>query len=73
MLIYNLPDAARSQWDRCVTRCFDIGYDSGEEPWNFRSVLHPDTVKDIAELGASITITIYPCVHRDGDAPEDRR
>ena len=66
MLLENLSDDARAVWDGCCTRTLDIGFDSGDSPSSLRSVLHPGTVRRVAELGAAITVTIY--ARRPGDA-----
>ena len=60
LLLENLPPEARQLWDRCCTRIFDIGYESGDHPRSFRSILHPETVARVAALGAAIMVTIYP-------------
>ena len=65
LLVENLPADARRLWDECCTRVFDIGYESGDSPRSFRSILHPATVIRMAALGAAIVITIYP--HMKGD------
>jgi hypothetical protein len=65
LLAENLPEGVRKTWDSCFTRIFDIGYKSGDSPQSFRSILHPDTIKRVAALGAGIVVTIYPLV-RDG-------
>jgi len=58
--IENLPPNARRLWDQCCSRVFDIGYESGDSPRCFRSILHPETVARVASLGAAIMVTIYP-------------
>lgn len=60
LLVENLPEDARRIWDECCTRVFDIGYESGDSPKSFRSILHPETIKRVAALGAAIMVTIYP-------------
>lgn len=59
-LVENLPPEARRLWNGCCTRLFDIGYESGDSPASFRSVLHSETVARVAALGAAIMVTIYP-------------
>ncbi|MFK7789093.1 MAG: hypothetical protein AB8C95_06285 [Phycisphaeraceae bacterium] len=63
-LIYGLEEEARQQWDACVTRNFDIGYESGEAPHSYQSILHHETIEAVAEIGGAIVITIYP-VYKD--------
>ncbi len=60
LLVENLPVDARLLWDNCVSRIFDIGYESGDSPEAYRSELRPSTVQRVASIGASIFITIYP-------------
>ena len=55
-LVENLPDDARRLWDKCCTRVFDIGYESGDSPRSLRSILHPETVARVAALGAAIVV-----------------
>ena len=59
-LINGLSPATRTIWDNCLRREFDIGYDSGDIPNNFRSVLSPKSIELIARVGGSIAISIYP-------------
>ena len=58
-LIESLSAEGRTLWDNCFERVFDIGYDSGITPFCYRSTLQPSTVQRIAQLGASILVTIY--------------
>jgi hypothetical protein len=60
LLVEQLPPDARQIWEACCTRIFDIGYESGDNPSSFRSILHPETIKRMAGLGAAIMVTIYP-------------
>ena len=59
-LVEELPKEVREIWDGCVSRVFDIGYESGTSPQNFRSEIRASTIERIARIGASIAITIYP-------------
>ena len=63
--IESLPAAARTGWEACHTREFNIGYDCGDEPWAFNNQITFKTLKRIAKAGASIRVTIYP-PDRDG-------
>lgn len=58
--IENLSPKAREIWDSCFTRKLDAGFESGNSPKNFQSVIRADVVKRVADLSASIAITIYP-------------
>ena len=57
--IEGLSKKSRSLWDRCERRVFDIGYDSGIEPWHYVSNIGEDTILRIAKLRGAIAITIY--------------
>ena len=63
-LLENLSPDAREVWHSCILRQFDIGFESGDTPTCFQAVIHQDSVKRVANLGATIVITIYP---RRGD------
>jgi len=58
--IENLSPKSREIWDLCITRKMDAGFESGNLPKDFQSVIRADIVKRVADLGASIAITIYP-------------
>ena len=55
-----LDGGARLLWTTCSLREFNIGYDSGDEPWAFNNGLSAETLKRIADVGGSLRITIYP-------------
>ncbi len=57
-LISNLPPARRVDWDRASKRCFDIGFTCGAG--RLQVALEPRTVRAVADLGASIGVTLYP-------------
>jgi len=59
-LVENLPKEMREIWDGCCSRVLDVGYESGTSPLNFRSEIRAPTVQRVAEIGASLVITIYP-------------
>jgi hypothetical protein len=60
LLIEGLSAKARNTWNKCVSRVFDLGYESGDSANCFRTELRNSTVRRAAALGASIVITIYP-------------
>jgi hypothetical protein len=64
-LIEGLPKEVREIWNDCCSRILDIGYESGTFPNNFRSEIRPSTIQRVAEIGASIVITIYPLLAED--------
>jgi hypothetical protein len=59
-LVEQLTKEARKIWEGCCSRVFDVGYESGTSPQNFRSEIRASTVQRVAAIGASIVITIYP-------------
>jgi hypothetical protein len=58
-LINALPSNLKSIWHNAQSKTFDFGFDSGNIGPQHRSILSPDTLKGISELGASVTITVY--------------
>ena len=59
-LVEYLPKDVREIWDGCCSRIFDIGYESGTSPQNFRSEIRAATIQRVAKIGASVVVTIYP-------------
>jgi hypothetical protein len=51
---------ARSCWEACTTREFNVGYDCGEEPWAFNQGLSNETLRRMAQCGATLRLTLYP-------------
>ena len=64
-LIDGLSPAARKLWDNCRKREFDVGYDSGDVPKYFKSILSKESVESIARVEGSIAISIYPVLNED--------
>ena len=64
-VISGLTDTSKRLWERCSKRSFDFGYDSGDAPNDFRSVISAESVSKIKEMGAEVAITIYPIAHED--------
>lgn len=46
-------------WQRARLRRFDVGLHGGDEPHLFHQVLSAQTVREVAELGASLAISLY--------------
>lgn len=59
-LIESLPNEVREIWDGCCSRVFDVGYECGASPQNFRSEIRALTIARVGNVGASVAITIYP-------------
>jgi hypothetical protein len=55
-----LDEPHRPVWLGCTRRQFNIGYDCGDEPWEFNQGLSCELLGRIAAVGASIRITLYP-------------
>ena len=60
ILIDCLEGDAKTLWDNAFRKEFNIGYESDLEPESYESNLRPSTITRIADVGASIRITIYP-------------
>jgi len=60
VLIENLSPEARTIWNNCFTRLFDVGFECGSAPNRFWFELRPQTIQRVAAIGASIAMSIYP-------------
>lgn len=58
-IIDALPEAAQTDWARCTSRTFDIGFRSGTTPHAIATNLPPALLLRIAGLDASISVTLY--------------
>ena len=63
-LVEQLPRDVRAIWDGCCSRLFDVGYESGKSPQNFRSEIRAATIQRVANIGAGVVVTIYPETER---------
>ena len=59
-LIKAMDNESKELWDTAYSKVFDVGYESGLEPNNYSSEIQADTIDQVAKLGASLKITIYP-------------
>lgn len=57
--IRSLPAEARSLWDRCESRKFDIGVQAGVHPHEASFSISSDTLAALAEVRAELTLTVY--------------
>jgi hypothetical protein len=55
-----LPPMMRDVWTSCTRREFNIGYDCGDEPWEFNQLLSSGLLERLVRMGGSIRITLYP-------------
>lgn len=58
-VIEALEAEALREWQACTRRAFDIGYHVGYEPFDFSQALSAETIRRIANVGASLRITVY--------------
>ena len=59
-LIQAFDKETKGYWNAAFTKVFDIGYESGLEPRSYSSEIRVETIKQVADLGASLRVTIYP-------------
>ncbi len=59
-LIENLSISSKRVWDKCHRKEFDLGFQCGNTPKTFKTIIQSSTIKRCAELGASIMFTVYP-------------
>ena len=69
--IQALPDLPRQQWDAAGFREFYIGYDVGEEPFNFSEHLSCEILSAALSLRAGIGWALYPAQPTDEDGLPD--
>ena len=59
-LVEKLPSHARSIWDGCEVRRFDIGFESGNTNLAICTEIKHGTINRVSGIGGSLAITIYP-------------
>jgi hypothetical protein len=59
-LLEKLSPRAKAVWENCSMRRFDIGFESGVSGHPLCIDLDPKTLKRVADLTASVGVTIYP-------------
>ncbi len=59
-MVESLPSHARSNWDECEVRRFDIGFESGNTKLAISTKIKQETIKRVSGIGGSLAITIYP-------------
>jgi hypothetical protein len=60
LYIENLSPEAKEIWDKCFSKRFDAGFQSGDFPRSYKTEIRADIVERVAKVGASIVVTIYP-------------
>jgi len=60
-LIQALPSPERDLWNSAKVRSFSVGIQAGRQPNPCDFTIKAKTVKTVAELGAQIVLTLYPC------------
>lgn len=59
-LVEALDDESKKLWDTAFVKVFDIGYESGLGQNSYTSEIRAETIQEVAALGASLRVTIYP-------------
>lgn len=62
-LVEGLSRASREIWDKASRRDFDFGYESGTTPSDYHSRIELKHLENLAKIGGSLVITIYPLAH----------
>jgi len=55
----SLDDGHRAAWERCLSRCLDLGYQCGDGSFESTGLISNSTLSRIATSGASMAVTIY--------------
>ncbi len=59
-LIDSLSDDARELIETCTKIDFNLGYEAGNQPKSWRSILPNEDLERIASVGGDVVVTIYP-------------
>ena len=70
-LFVGCNDQAKAVWNSAYRKTFNLAYRIEESTECFRSELQPATLARIAELGASVMLTIYPSGSEGCGEPEE--
>ncbi len=62
-LIKNFSDDAKDAWNKAHKKSFDIGYESGFQPYSINNQLSASTINAVASVNASVIFTLY-CVQK---------
>lgn len=66
-----LPADILKIWNACSKLEFNIGYECGDEPRSFTQRISNDTLRRMAECGATLALTLYP-FHPDPPSIDER-
>jgi hypothetical protein len=58
-LIEKFSPDARTLWKSCSERTFDIGFNTGLEPWPYRATVDARTLERAAAAGVNLIISVY--------------
>jgi hypothetical protein len=59
-LVEGLTPEARTLWDGCTRRTFDIGFQAGDDRENCQQLIDQDALAQIAAVRAHLVVTVYP-------------
>jgi hypothetical protein len=59
-VIESMPEQLQTDWLKCSSREFNIGYDCGDEPWAFNHSISCELLGRMAKTGGTLRITLYP-------------
>jgi hypothetical protein len=63
LAISQLRPGARQEWDKCLDRHIDVGYECSEEPFTSKWEFEPELLNRIAAVNAKLVTTIYRIHH----------
>ncbi|ODA35866.1 hypothetical protein A8L45_02190 [Veronia pacifica] len=58
--IKSFPDDVRQEWGHAHQKCMNIGYSVSSSHWGFVENISSDTLAEMAALGLSLAVTLYP-------------
>ena len=58
-IVEKLSSEAQSEWDRCLSRRFDMGFESFDDRFHSEWDVPPEVLQRIVKVNGSLAITIY--------------
>ncbi len=58
-IVENLTPEARDQWNRCISRRFDMGFQGQDEPFHAKWLITTDVLKRVTSVNGELAISIY--------------